>query len=98
VPEDATSCLVEILERDPEYVLDLMADFAGDPDQYVELAENEEIDFLNLTAAQLGNAIRLGIERVPPGGLPQDLNLDEVDWASVGARLDQILMTAMGGG
>jgi hypothetical protein len=45
----------------------------------------------------LGNAIRQGVELVPPPGLPEDFDLTEVDWASAGARLDQILASAIGG-
>ena len=97
MPQDATERLVTILEGAPEYLLGFMADFGGDTSDYIEVAEGEEIDFARITPAQVGNALRLYMDAVPLPGLPTDLDITEVSWQSLGAQVDQILMTAMEG-
>jgi hypothetical protein len=92
VKQEATDRLVSVLEADPEWVMGFMADFGGDTSDYLPLAEGEEIDFATITPEQVGNAVRQGIDSVPPEGLPPDLDLADVDWADVGARLDSLLM------
>jgi hypothetical protein len=88
---NATDVLLSILEGQPQYVMEFTADFGGDPEEYLELAPGEQVDFMNLTPAQTGIAIRQWIETTPPEGLSADLDLAEVDWARVGAQLGRIL-------
>lgn len=88
---NATEELLSILEGQPQYVMEFTADFGGDPEEYLELADGEQVDLMNVTPAQTGIAIRRWIEATPPEGMSADLDLAAVDWATVGAQLGRIL-------
>ena len=65
-----------------------MADFAGDTSDYIEMpADQDFVEFADLSPDQIGGALRVGIEGYPPDGLPSDLDLDSVDWTQVAAVL-----------
>ncbi|MFI5099172.1 MAG: hypothetical protein ACHQE5_01450 [Actinomycetes bacterium] len=72
-------------------------DFGGDSSDYIEVAPDEAVDFAKITPTQVGNGLRQWMETVPAPDLPPDLDLDEVDWTSIGEQLSQIAGTAMGG-
>jgi hypothetical protein len=91
MPNDDTERLISILQGQPEYVMDFMADFGGDPEEYIPVQDPSTIDFSTITVNQLGDALRQFVETAPPDGLPPDLNLGDVSWVTVGGSVDHIL-------
>jgi hypothetical protein len=87
----ATDGLVSFLGTQPDYLMEFTADFGGDTADYLALAEGGDVDVQALTAAQVGDALRQFMEIVPAPGLPSDLDLDDVDWEEIGARMDEIV-------
>lgn len=98
MPEDATDRLVAYLSTQPEYLVEgFIPDFGGDTSDYIDMASDEAVDFAKITPTQVGNGLRQWMESVPAPDLPPDLNLNEVNWTSIGEQLFQIADTAMGG-
>ena len=89
VPNDATARLIAVVDAQPDYVMGFIADFGGDPEEYIPVQDPRDIDFAKITPAQTGMAFRQFIETVPPRGLPADLNLADVNWATVGSHIER---------
>ena len=96
--DEATQTMLTVLGRQPaEYIGNFMADFGGDPEDYLDIPSPDYVfDFSTITDAEVGLAFSRYVERWPPTSpaLPDGFDLADVDWVVVAPLLESILMGA----